>query len=330
MIISIMKKALYTTLLSSMAMGAHAFELGMPIQCNYGTECFIQNYFDEDKSKNYQDYHCGKLSYDGHDGTDFRIRDYVAMKHGVNVIASAAGTVFATRDAMDDINVKLLNKEEISKQGCGNAVVLVHEEGYKTMYCHMKRGSIAVKKGDKVEKGQKLGQVGLSGLTEFPHVHLGVLKEGKKIDPFTGAAASESCGVTPATLWDKETQQKLAYIATGLLSSSFSAAKPEAEEARTGKFSLDKMPADTAALVFWVDMFGLQPGDRLMLTIMSPAQEVLVHKTFDITHNKAVFFQYIGMNKKQAPWSKGLYTGNVELVRAGKPVVQASRQLTVY
>lgn len=333
--VAIMKKFLYSTMLSSLAFApqAEAFELGMPIKCDYGTECFIQNYYDEDSEKgdkSYRDYSCGKLSYDGHDGTDFRIRDYEAMQKGVDVIASAAGTVFNVRDSMDDINVKIVGKENIMKQGCGNAVVLQHPGGFRTMYCHMKKGSVAVKKGDTVEKGQKLGQVGLSGLTEFPHVHLSVIKDGKKIDPFTGGQSLEGCRKEETVLWDAETKEKLAYIPTGLLKSSFSDAIPQPEAAREGKFNGDKIAHDAGKLILWADVFGLQPNDILTLTIASPDKKVLIDKSFDIKSNKAVFFQYIGLNKKEKPWPKGDYLGKIQLKRGDKLVVDEHRTMTVF
>jgi hypothetical protein len=320
--------ALFTSLCALYAPHAGAFELGLPIKCSYGKDCYIQNYYDEDASADYKDYSCGKLSYNGHDGTDFRVTDYAAMEKGVDVIASAAGTVFATRDSMEDINVKLIDRDAINKQGCGNAVVLLHPGGYKTMYCHMKKGSIVVKKGDSVAKGQKLGQVGLSGLTEFPHVHLGVLKDGKKIDPFTGGQSQTACGAQQA-LWDKEAKVTLSYISTGLLASSFSGDVPEAEAARAGKYTAEKIAQDAKALILWADIFGLQPQDRLTLTMMAPDKKILASKSFDFTKSKAVFFQYIGIKNKDM-FEKGHYTGTIQLKRGDKLVVDESRTMTVY
>ena len=49
---------------------AGAFELGFPVDCVLGESCFIQNYFDHDTGPGLQDFTCGPLTYDGHDGTD--------------------------------------------------------------------------------------------------------------------------------------------------------------------------------------------------------------------------------------------------------------------
>ena len=55
--------------------------------------------------------------------------------------------------------------QKISGKECGNGVVLVHDDGYQTQYCHLKKGSVAVKKGARVSEGDLLGFIGMSGKT---------------------------------------------------------------------------------------------------------------------------------------------------------------------
>jgi murein DD-endopeptidase MepM/ murein hydrolase activator NlpD len=45
------------------------------------------------------------------------------------------------------------------------------------MYGHMKQGSVRVRAGDRVRKGQTLGQVGDSGNSGEPHLHIQVQNE---------------------------------------------------------------------------------------------------------------------------------------------------------
>jgi murein DD-endopeptidase MepM/ murein hydrolase activator NlpD len=61
--------------------------------------------------------------------------------------------------------------------------VIVHDQGWETQYCHLKHGSISVKVGDTVQVGDVLGKIGLSGRTQFPHVHVSVRHNGTRIDP---------------------------------------------------------------------------------------------------------------------------------------------------
>ncbi len=72
---------------------------------------------------------------------------------------------------------------EVSRDffGLGNYVVVTHEKGFQSKYCHM--GKIYVKAGDKVTSENILGEVGLTGHTSGPHTHLEITQNGKYVDP---------------------------------------------------------------------------------------------------------------------------------------------------
>src|SRR4029077_19752002 len=53
----------------------------------------------------------------------------------------------------------------------GNCVVIDHGDGEFSLLAHMKRGSVKVKKGDRVKMGDPIGQLGNSGATTGPHLH---------------------------------------------------------------------------------------------------------------------------------------------------------------
>ena len=63
----------------------------------------------------------------------------------------------------------------------GNTVVVDHGLGLETLYGHL--SSIAVKEGDKVEKGQELGRSGTTGLAVGDHLHYEVLIGGVSVTP---------------------------------------------------------------------------------------------------------------------------------------------------
>src|SRR4051812_25240187 len=88
------------------ALPDEAFRIGLPVECALGSLCSVQNYVDLDPGPGRLDPGCGRLTYDGHDGTDIRVRDLVAMRAGVNVVAAAAGVVKATRDGMADVSIR--------------------------------------------------------------------------------------------------------------------------------------------------------------------------------------------------------------------------------
>jgi len=67
------------------------------------------------------------------------------------------------------------------KGGYGNVVKIRHRGGYVSLYAHQSR--IRVKKGAKVKKGQVIGYVGSTGRSTGPHLHFGLYKNGRAIDP---------------------------------------------------------------------------------------------------------------------------------------------------
>ncbi len=137
-------------LLIATATPAVAFELSLPIDCTPGTDCAIQHYFDRDPGDGRLDYMCTHQTYDGHDGVDIRLTDLQAMAKGVAVLAAAPGTVRATRDGMTDVSVAETGVEAVANVECGNGVMVDHDGGWATQYCHLKNGSIAVRKGERV------------------------------------------------------------------------------------------------------------------------------------------------------------------------------------
>ena len=184
----------------------------LPIACEIGEDCWVMNYVDYGADDGEQrDMACLARTYDGHKGTDFAILDDAAMRAGVDVVAPRAGTVLKVRDGEPDQWSTPEQIAEIKKERkeCGNALMIDHGNDIKTIYCHLKKNSIAVKQGQAVKAGDKLAQVGLSGKTEFPHLHFGVLKKDKVIDPFTGSKNNRTCGKRGTSLWNKNV--KLAY-----------------------------------------------------------------------------------------------------------------------
>lgn len=65
--------------------------------------------------------------------------------------------------------------------GYGNLVVVDHGNGFTTKYGHMHK--IYVKKGERVDVGDVLGEVGSTGRSTGPHLHYEVIYHGKNIDP---------------------------------------------------------------------------------------------------------------------------------------------------
>lgn len=76
------------------------------------------------------------------------------------------------------------------QNGFGNVVQVRHGGDRSTVYAHLSR--IDVKKGQRIEQGQKLGAVGMTGWATGPHLHFEFRVGGRHMDPRVIAKASEA------------------------------------------------------------------------------------------------------------------------------------------
>lgn len=302
--------------MASLCASAHGAEprLALPVQCTPGESCWAVNYFDHDPGRGVRDYHCGALGYDGHDGTDFAIRDEAAMAAGVPVIAAAPGTVRAVRDGMPDTGLDGGARDAIAGRECGNGVVVTHDDGWETQYCHMRQGSVAVRPGARVDRGQSLGLVGLSGHTQFPHLHLTVRHDSKPLDPFLGGEPFGACRAGAGTLWDADAGSALAYRQIAIYNAGFSGDAPDPGRIRHGEH--DPKAARTApALVLWADIFGVDAGDRISLRILGADGRVITENTRAIDKRQIRRFEFAGKRTPAGSWPAGPYTGEIVVTR---------------
>ncbi len=300
----------------ALAVPAGAFELAFPADCHLGDTCYIQQYVDHDPGPSAQDFTCGPLSYDGHDGTDIALPSVAAMFAGVNVLAAAAGTVKGIRDGVADFATPVVDRE------CGNGVLVDHGGGWETQYCHMKQGSVRVRVGDAVDTGAVLGQIGQSGLAAFPHLHLSVRHNGAELDPFAPDTLT-SCGAPGPGLWD----HALPYQPGGLLGIGISAAIPDYVAVKAGLASPD-LPKDAPALVVWAYLFGAQAGDAILFRLTGPEGDVLSDRSV-LEKSQAQAFRAVGRKLKTAAWPSGRYQGEAILQRSGVEFGREQIEITV-
>lgn len=94
-----------------------------------------------------------------HEGVDVHARE------GTPILAAASGVV----------------KSSGKNGGYGNAVVLDHGYGYSTLYGHA--SELLVKKGQRVQRGDVIAQVGSTGLATASHLHYEVHVRGRPVNP---------------------------------------------------------------------------------------------------------------------------------------------------
>lgn len=89
----------------------------------------------------------------------------IANKTGTPIYAASAGKV-STRN---------------NPKGCGQVIEITHSSSLKTKYCHL--NVYRVKAGATVKAGQRIGDMGNTGVSSGPHLHFEVIQNGKAIDP---------------------------------------------------------------------------------------------------------------------------------------------------
>ena len=111
----------------------------------------------------------GNVQYNGHDGHDFT---FPAQPIGTPILAAAAGVAYA----------RTLR---------GNGVVILHPNGYETVYWHLDgfspifAGKIDRSEGVPIAAGEFLGVSGATGFVGgTPHLHFEVRRYGREVDPY--------------------------------------------------------------------------------------------------------------------------------------------------
>ena len=110
----------------------------------------------------------GYLGPGDHKGLD------IATPYGNPVLASGQGTVVKAQ----------------WERGYGHTVEIEHAPGLTTRYAHL--SAIHVRVGDRVNRGDRLGAVGMSGKSTGPHLHYEVLLGGRQINPYAFVKAAEN------------------------------------------------------------------------------------------------------------------------------------------
>lgn len=106
----------------------------------------------------------GFYGYRNHNGVDFA-RNSKGAVNGLPVLAAKSGTVSIS---------KALKRSNGTYKSYGEYIVINHGDGTLTLYAHMQPGSRKVQKGQWVNQGQQIGNVGTTGNSTGPHLHFEV------------------------------------------------------------------------------------------------------------------------------------------------------------
>ncbi len=303
--------------------------LAIPIDCQLGDDCFVLLYPDTDPGSGIRDYGCGQQTYDTHKGTDFAVPSLADLDPGVNVLASADGTVLRLRDGVPDRRLRTTAEiDAIAEQGieCGNGIVIDHGDGWTGQYCHLEQGSVAVRQGDRVQRGDVIGRVGVSGKTTFPHVHLTLRYNDEVIDPYSGQPAAAGCNVDRQPLWS-EAQD---YTPSGIVRIGFSDQPPTIDGLWDGEFTAPQIDTNAEVVLFWAHYYGAQAGDVERYRLVDAAGRVVTEYEQEIKSGQVNGMSYVGKrNTPQNPIVPGIWRGEYSLVRDGQTIASEQTEINV-
>ncbi|MBN1650075.1 MAG: urea transporter [Bacteroidales bacterium] len=136
-----------------------------------------------------------------------------------NVLAPADGIVQEVQNGIPDNIIGDMNLVN----NWGNTIIIKHVDYLYTKYSHLKLGSISVKNGDFVRKGQVIAKVGNSGRSPYPHLHFQIQATpyigSKTLDyPLARYISQENDGKFKLHLFEKPLQdQKIGNIQSNSL-----------------------------------------------------------------------------------------------------------------
>ncbi|MDD7934591.1 M23 family metallopeptidase [Actinomycetospora straminea] len=167
-------------------------------------------------------------------GDPSRLDSYLSYRQPI--LSATAGTVVAAQDGLAN-SAEVPNPTNLATVGetVGNHVIVQVSDGVHVLYAHMDPGSVAVRVGDRVTRGQQLGLIGSSGISTTPHLHFQILTTPTYFPADSRPYAFDSftlLGHVPVRLWD----DNLGLQPTGAL--PFRPANPAS--ARTNELPLDR------------------------------------------------------------------------------------------
>lgn len=317
-----MLAAIATAMLAAGQGGVGPLALELPVACTPGRNCWIQKYADLAAGPDRRDYRCGAVTTDGHDGVDFRIASLADMRRGVPVLAAAPGTVLRVRDGEPDVSVK--DRGPTPKEA-GNGVVIDHGNGWETQYSHLRQGSVRVRPGDRVAAGTPIGLVGLSGNTEYPHLHFSVRRAGAKVDPFTASPLPGACGANAGRgLWSAAAIAKLPYRTAQVARLAITTAPQPAP-----MIGDPPAPSRQDPLVLVADVIAPEAGDGYRFELVDPAGKQILVREGLVERPHLAWSAYAGRKAPAGGWASGRYAGKLSLIRNGREIARSETGVTV-
>ena len=95
----------------------------------------------------------------------------------------------------------------------GNTIVIRHSNGWTTRYAHMNRFATGIRVGSRVDQGDLIGYVGMTGLATGPHLHYEMRQNGTFEDPLgIELPPGDPVPVDQWELWESQSRTRMALL----------------------------------------------------------------------------------------------------------------------
>ena len=280
---------------------AKAIELQFPVACTLMQNCWITNHVDLDNSDGQiEDYMCGSKVTDGNSSTHISLGSMQAQEQNIPVVAVADGTVTTAKYVGGF---------------CGLRIVIDHDKGWQSSYCHLKPETFIVKEGQKIKSGQILAAVGNSGSgTSWPRLSYALLRNNMVFDPFSGRTSLEGCSKQSKPLWTNAVNPL--YEPAQVTSIGFNVGEVSNTSILYGTASeatvIDK---STPQLSLWGLLMNIQKGDEILLKIEDPSGRVLEESKFTANATRERYPIYLSQMRERLILDAGVYHGFITITR---------------
>lgn len=289
---------------------AKAIEFYFPVACQVMGNCWITNHVDlDDRVGRVQDYMCSDKATDNNKSTHISLAGRAFVQQTFPVLAAADGRVAEAENGYPDSPVPVHGESF-----CGNRVLIKHADGWESSYCHLKLDSITVRPGQTVKAGQIIGQIGMSGQTDWPRLSFATIRNGMVFDPFSGRTSIEGCSKDVSPLWAGNLNPP--YEPASVSNAGFTIGDVNNNDILNGiAQNATIIRKEAPRLSFWALMMNLRKGDTIRMVINTPEGRVLSEIEEIVEEDSLQYPIYLSKSRGGFLWNAGQYQGVVTITR---------------
>ncbi len=278
---------------------SQAIDLQFPVGCQIMGNCWITNHVDLRGNTNLkEDYMCGQKVTHNNKSTHISLESLSALDQNIPVTAAADGVVTIARNVGGF---------------CGQRILIEHEKGWETSYCHLKSDAFVVREGQNVVQGQIMAAVGQSGQADWPRLSFAVIRNDMIFDPFSGRTNIEGCTAQSKPLWKGGLNP--IYEPANITSIGFTVERPKSRFIEYGINPAISVSSEAPEITLYGMMMNVLRGDIIDLKITAPTGRIVREETIDVKANLDRLPLHMNAERGNLLWDMGYYRGDITITR---------------